>query len=79
MSVWPPEFQPRVLATSRGTVNAMVSGDGPPLLLLHGYPQTLPMWRAIAPALAQHHTVIATDLAGYGESFRPRPSDGHHA
>jgi haloacetate dehalogenase len=60
-------------------VNAMIGGDGPPLLLLHGYPQTLRMWCAIAPALARHHTVIATDLAGYGGSFRPRPSAGHHA
>jgi haloacetate dehalogenase len=60
-------------------VHARVGGDGPPLLLLHGYPQSHLMWHAVAPALAEHHTVVATDLAGYGRSFRPAATGDHAA
>jgi haloacetate dehalogenase len=55
----------------------MVGGDGPPLLLLHGYPQTHLMWHAAAPILAQQFTVVAADLSGYGESLRPAPTSDH--
>jgi haloacetate dehalogenase len=72
-------FERRELATTRGTVNAMVGGSGPPLLLLHGYPQSLLMWHAAAPLLAERHTVVAADLAGYGASFRPAPTPDHAA
>ncbi|WP_417721455.1 alpha/beta fold hydrolase [Salipiger sp.] len=47
------------------------AGDGPPLLLLHGYPQCRAMWRPIAPRLAPHFTVITADLRGYGDSSKP--------
>ena len=53
------------------------AGDGPPLLLLHGYPQTNVMWHKIAPALAKQFTVIAPDLRGYGDSGKP-PTDPTH-
>ena len=46
-------------------------GEGPPVLLLHGFPQTRAMWRHVAPALAGAHTVIAPDLRGYGQSGKP--------
>lgn len=52
-------------------------GDGPPLLLVHGYPQTHVMWHRIAPALAEHRSVVAVDLRGYGESDRPPGGDDH--
>jgi haloacetate dehalogenase len=55
----------------------MVGGSGPPLLLLHGYPQSHLMWHAAAPLLAARHTVVASDLAGYGASFRPAPAADH--
>jgi haloacetate dehalogenase len=58
-------------------VRARIGGSGPPLLLLHGYPQSHLMWHAAAPLLAERHTVVAADLPGYGDSFRPRPSDDH--
>ncbi|MCZ0813952.1 alpha/beta hydrolase [Roseovarius sp. EGI FJ00037] len=48
-----------------------VGGDGPPLLLLHGFPQTRTMWARIAPALAARHRVICPDLRGYGASGKP--------
>jgi haloacetate dehalogenase len=65
--------------TSRGSVHARSGGSGPPVLLLHGYPQTHLMWHAVAPRLAERFTVIAADLPGYGASFRPAPSDDHAA
>jgi haloacetate dehalogenase len=53
------------------------AGSGPPLLLLHGYPQTHVMWHAIAPALAEHFTVVACDLRGYGASDKPPTTADH--
>lgn len=70
-------FATRELPTDRGVIHARIGGDGPPLLLLHGYPQTHLMWHAAAPRLAERFTVVATDLSGYGESFRPTPAPGH--
>ena len=70
-------FEARELPTSRGVVHAVVGGSGPPLLLLHGYPQSHLMWHAAAPLLAERHTVVAADLAGYGASFRPAPAQDH--
>nr|WP_135505746.1 alpha/beta hydrolase [Roseovarius aestuariivivens] len=48
-----------------------MGGDGPPLLLLHGFPQTRAMWAHVAPELAKTHTVICPDLRGYGASSKP--------
>jgi haloacetate dehalogenase len=70
-------FAAHDLATERGTIHAMVGGDGPPLLLLHGYPQTHLMWHAAVPILAQQFTIVAADLSGYGESLRPAPTSDH--
>lgn len=50
-------------------IRARVDGSGPPVLLLHGYPQTHVMWAGLAAALAQSHTVVAADLRGYGDSL----------
>ena len=61
------------------TINAVVGGSGPPLLLLHGHPQTHAMWHKVAPALAEHFTVVASDLRGYGDSSKPRGDAAHHA
>ena len=70
-------FDTRALSTDRGTIHARVGGSGPPLLLLHGYPETHLMWHSCAPALAERFTVVATDLTGYGASFRPDPAEDH--
>ncbi len=56
-------------------IRAAIGGSGPPLLLLHGHPQTHVTWHKIAPALAQHFTVVAADLRGYGDSCKPAPGD----
>lgn len=70
-------FQQRTLSTPRGPIAAAIAGEGPPLLLLHGYPETHLMWRDAAPQLAERFTVVAADLPGYGASFRPPPADDH--
>jgi len=70
-------FATHHLETDRGTIFARVGGSGSPLLLLHGYPQTHLMWHSSAPLLAERFTVVATDLPGYGASFKPTPGDDH--
>ena len=70
-------FETRSLETERGAIHARVGGSGPPLLLLHGYPETHLMWHGAAPLLAERFTVVATDLAGYGDSLRPVPAADH--
>ena len=71
-------FEIRRIETSGAEINLRLGGAGPPLLLLHGYPQTHVMWHKIAPALAERFTVVAADLRGYGDSAKPE-SDGQHA
>jgi len=60
------------------TIHGVAGGAGPPLLLLHGNPQTHAMWHKVAPRLATDFTVVACDLRGYGRSSKP-PSDPEHA
>ncbi|MCF7696763.1 alpha/beta fold hydrolase [Mycetohabitans sp. B2] len=57
---------------------AALGGDGPPLLLLHGHPQTHLIWHCVAPQLAKRFTVIAADLHGYGASSKPAADDPQH-
>ncbi|GAB7533887.1 alpha/beta fold hydrolase [Burkholderia sp. 3C] len=58
-------------------IHAIIGGDGPPLLLLHGHPQTHVIWHKITPFLARHFTVVAADLRGYGDSGKPVGSEDH--
>ncbi|HXZ10441.1 MAG TPA: alpha/beta hydrolase [Paraburkholderia sp.] len=53
-------------------VNYVTAGHGPPLLLLHGFPQNLAMWAKVAPLLAADFTVVCADLRGYGDSSKPK-------
>ncbi|MEO0825615.1 MAG: alpha/beta hydrolase [Cyanobacteria bacterium J06639_14] len=72
-------FEHRQIDTRETTIHAVIGGSGPPLLLLHGYPQTYVMWHRVAPSLAQHFTVICTDLRGYGDSAKPPSTPDHRA
>jgi haloacetate dehalogenase len=71
-------FAERRIRTTHAEIHLRLGGDGPPLLLLHGYPQTSAMWHRVAPALAGRFTVVAADLRGYGASSKP-PSGPDHA
>jgi len=68
-------FSQARIKTSGTMINLVYKGSGPGLLLLHGYPQTHVEWHKIAPSLAEHFTVVTSDLRGYGDSGKP-PSDG---
>ena len=59
------------------TLNVATAGSGPPLLLLHGHPQTMIVWRKIAPDLAKSHSVVLMDLRGYGDSDAPASDPKH--
>jgi len=72
-----PGFTAQTIATSQGAVFARIGGSGPPLLLLHGYPQTHVMWHRVAPRLAECFTLVAADLPGYGSSAIPA-TDAEH-
>ena len=72
-----PGFAAASVATAAGDIHARVGGAGPPLLLLHGYPQTHVMWHRLVPALAQHFRLVLADLPGYGQSAAPPPAAGH--
>jgi haloacetate dehalogenase len=72
-----PGATDRQVTTERGEVGVSIGGTGPPLLLLHGYPQTRVMWAAVANRLTDRYTVVAADLPGYGDSFRPAPAPDH--
>ncbi|WP_394787104.1 alpha/beta fold hydrolase [Rhodoferax sp.] len=74
-----PGFQARSTATDDGVViHALVGGSGPPLLLLHGHPQTHALWHKVAPALAAHFTLVLADLRGYGDSSKPAGAADHN-
>ncbi len=70
-------FDDRFLAVDGATVHCRVGGQGPPVLLLHGYPQTLAMWAPVAAALSSRYTVVCADLRGYGDSSKPASAPDH--
>src|SRR5689334_7818474 len=72
-----PGFQQRSVKTSGATINFVMAGNGPPVLMLHGYPQTHVMWRKVAPQLSKRFTVVAADLRGYGDSSKPPDGENH--
>jgi haloacetate dehalogenase len=70
-------FQAIDVPTPRGPIHARTGGSGPPVLVLHGFPETHLMWHSVAPQLAERFTIVAADLPGYGNSFRPQISEDH--
>jgi haloacetate dehalogenase len=73
-----PGFEQRSIEVEADVrIAAVIGGAGPPLLLLHGHPQTHVIWHRVASILAEHHTVVAVDLRGYGDSSKPQGTAGH--
>ena len=66
-----PGFDSEDVSTTGATIRTLRAGSGPPLLLLHGYPQTHVIWHKIASQLRERFTVVLTDLRGYGDSSKP--------
>lgn len=76
--LFPVAWPLRLIATNDGLqIAARVGGAGPPLLLLHGHPQTHAIWHRIAPLLARHFTLVLCDLRGYGDSSKPPGAPDH--
>jgi haloacetate dehalogenase len=72
-----PDFKHDRVQTSSATINVVKGGDGPPLLLIHGAPQSHVSWHLVAPHFAKDHTVIMPDLRGYGDSSKPADGENH--
>ena len=70
-------FEHRQIKTAGATINVLKGGKGPPVLLLHGYPQTHVMWHKIAPRLANDFSLVLPDLRGYGDSSKPPDGEDH--
>ena len=77
MSTLFPGFEQKQIEVSGASIRLVQGGQGPALLLLHGYPQTHAIWHRIAPRLAQNYTVVAADLRGYGDSSKPAGLPDH--
>ena len=72
-----PGFESELIEVNGVTIMARKGGSGRPLLLLHGHPQTHAIWHRVAQQLAKSHTVVMTDLRGYGDSSKPQGSHDH--
>lgn len=70
-------FEERTIATAGAEIYLRLGGSGPPLLLLHGYPQTHVMWHRLAAPLAERYTLVIPDLRGYGRSSNPADGENH--
>jgi haloacetate dehalogenase len=71
------DFELSFVDAGEATIRVRRGGSGPPLLLLHGHPQTHVMWHRVAPRLAREFTVVAMDLRGYGDSSKPETTPDH--
>ena len=71
------DFEISFIKIKRGSMRYRKAGKGPPLLMLHGNPQTHVMWHKVAPILLKNFTVICPDIPGYGKSFKPKLSHNH--
>jgi haloacetate dehalogenase len=72
-----PGFESELIEVNGVKIMARKGGSGRPLLLLHGHPQTHAIWHRVAQQLAKSHTVVMTDLRGYGDSSKPQGSQDH--
>ena len=71
------DFKISFAKIKKGAIRYRIAGSGPPLLMLHGNPQTHVMWHKVAPVIIENFTVICPDIPGYGKSFKPNSSENH--
>src|SRR5262245_6161324 len=69
--LYPAGFKNERVKTTGAEINVVTGGEGPPLLLMHGAPQSLCTWHLVAPEIAKHYRMIMIDLRGYGDSSKP--------
>jgi haloacetate dehalogenase len=74
MLMFPESFKQQLILVNDVELNVTTGGEGPPLFLLHGFPQTHLIWHRVAPELARHFSLVMPDLRGYGNSAAP-PAD----
>lgn len=74
-----PGFRTATIAAAGAMLHCRIGGEGPPLVLLHGYPQSHAAWHRVAPAFARHFLCVVPDLRGYGDSSVPAPDGRHEA
>ena len=74
-----PGFDSQLVKTAETEIFVRIGGEGPPLLMLHGYPQTHVMWHKMAPELAKHFTCVIADLRGYGASSTINDRPDHYS
>jgi haloacetate dehalogenase len=72
-----PGFKTVKIRTLGASINVVAGGSGPPVLLMHGYPETHVLWHKVAPKLAETFYVVAADLRGYGDSSKPEGGEKH--
>jgi len=75
--MFPADFKQQIIALNGVELNVITGGNGTPLILLHGFPQTSVIWHRVAPELARHFSLVMPDLRGYGGSSAP-PGDPEH-
>lgn len=75
--MFPASFKQQVVSVNGVELNVVTGGSGPPLFLLHGFPQTNVIWHRVAPELAQHFSLVMPDLRGYGDSSAPAGDPEH--
>ena len=75
--MFPADFKQQMVVLNGVELNVVTGGSGPPLILLHGFPQTSVIWHRVAPELARHFSLVMPDLRGYGDSSAP-PGDPEH-
>jgi len=75
--MFPASFKQQMIPVNGVELNVVTGGSGPPLFLLHGFPQTSVIWHRVAPELAQHFSLVMPDLRGYGASAAPAGDPEH--
>jgi haloacetate dehalogenase len=75
--LFPAGFKNSRVKTSGAEINVLVGGEGPPVLFMHGAPQSLCTWHLVAPEIMKHHTIVMMDHRGYGDSSKPADLPDH--